>query len=228
MHVETTDLRETDVVRLQNGQEVEVTFDSLPDRILRRHNYAHRPGQHHRQGQHKLHCSRRGSAIGRKLALGYDRFCQYPRLAPAVNSCWVGCGALAQFLRFMKRAITILCKGYCDSCCQHSDAKRNKLCRGEDSNDCDSTVPLPTELIKWADEGTLPNLRFPVCKNLVRGSSVNHLSQKREGTTVVIIAGRVTGQREARTANHPSVDMVEAFFSLALPCTPYQLQICSQ
>ena len=34
MHVETTDLRETDVVRLQNGQEVEVTFDSLPDRIF--------------------------------------------------------------------------------------------------------------------------------------------------------------------------------------------------
>ena len=34
MHVETTDLRETDVVLLQNGQEVEVTFDSLPDRIF--------------------------------------------------------------------------------------------------------------------------------------------------------------------------------------------------
>ena len=34
MHVETTDLRETDVVRLQNGQEVEVTFDSLPDQIF--------------------------------------------------------------------------------------------------------------------------------------------------------------------------------------------------
>ena len=32
--METTDLRETDVVRLQNGQEVEVTFDSLPDRIF--------------------------------------------------------------------------------------------------------------------------------------------------------------------------------------------------
>ena len=34
MHVETTDLRETDVVHLQGGQEVEVTFDSLPDRIF--------------------------------------------------------------------------------------------------------------------------------------------------------------------------------------------------
>jgi HlyD family secretion protein len=34
MHVETTDLRETDVVHLQSGQEVEVTFDSLPDRIF--------------------------------------------------------------------------------------------------------------------------------------------------------------------------------------------------
>lgn len=34
MHVETTDLRETDVVHLQNGQEVEVTFDSLPDQIF--------------------------------------------------------------------------------------------------------------------------------------------------------------------------------------------------
>jgi HlyD family secretion protein len=33
MHVETTDLRETDVVHLHNGQEVEVTFDSLPDHI---------------------------------------------------------------------------------------------------------------------------------------------------------------------------------------------------
>lgn len=34
MHVETTDLRETDVVQLQSGQEVEVTFDSLPDQIF--------------------------------------------------------------------------------------------------------------------------------------------------------------------------------------------------
>ncbi len=34
MHVETTDLRETDVVQLQSGQKVEVTFDSLPDRIF--------------------------------------------------------------------------------------------------------------------------------------------------------------------------------------------------
>ncbi len=34
MHVETTDLRETDVVHLQIGQQVEVTFDSLPDRIF--------------------------------------------------------------------------------------------------------------------------------------------------------------------------------------------------
>jgi HlyD family secretion protein len=34
MHVETTDLRETDVVRLQTGMTVEVTFDALPDRIF--------------------------------------------------------------------------------------------------------------------------------------------------------------------------------------------------
>lgn len=34
MHVETTDLRETDVVQLKSGQEVEVTFDSLPDQIF--------------------------------------------------------------------------------------------------------------------------------------------------------------------------------------------------
>ena len=34
MHVETTDLRETDVVQLQSGQKVEVTFDSLPDQIF--------------------------------------------------------------------------------------------------------------------------------------------------------------------------------------------------
>lgn len=34
MHVETTDLRETDVVQLQSGQTVEVTFDSMPDQIF--------------------------------------------------------------------------------------------------------------------------------------------------------------------------------------------------
>ncbi len=34
MYVETTDLRETDVVHLQNEQMVEVTFDSLPDRTF--------------------------------------------------------------------------------------------------------------------------------------------------------------------------------------------------
>ena len=34
MHVETTDLRETDVVRLYDGQEVEVTFDSLPEQFF--------------------------------------------------------------------------------------------------------------------------------------------------------------------------------------------------
>ena len=34
MHVETTDLRETDVVRLNVGMSVEVTFDALPDRIF--------------------------------------------------------------------------------------------------------------------------------------------------------------------------------------------------
>lgn len=32
LHVETTDLRETDVVRIQVGMPVEVTFDALPDR----------------------------------------------------------------------------------------------------------------------------------------------------------------------------------------------------
>ena len=31
MHVETTDLRETDVIHLIEGQDVEVSFDSLPD-----------------------------------------------------------------------------------------------------------------------------------------------------------------------------------------------------
>ena len=34
MHVETTDLRETDVVRLQSGMSVEVTFDALPGKIF--------------------------------------------------------------------------------------------------------------------------------------------------------------------------------------------------
>jgi len=34
MHVATTDLRETDVVRLRVGMTVEVTFDALPDRIF--------------------------------------------------------------------------------------------------------------------------------------------------------------------------------------------------
>jgi HlyD family secretion protein len=34
MHVETTDLRETDVVRLTVGMPVEVTFDALPDDIF--------------------------------------------------------------------------------------------------------------------------------------------------------------------------------------------------
>lgn len=35
MHVETTDLRETDVVRLQPGMAVEVTFDAIPGRIFK-------------------------------------------------------------------------------------------------------------------------------------------------------------------------------------------------
>ena len=34
MHVSTTDLRETDVVRLHVGMTVEVTFDALPDRVF--------------------------------------------------------------------------------------------------------------------------------------------------------------------------------------------------
>ena len=34
MHVETTDLRETDVIHLLVGQDVEVTFDSLPDEVF--------------------------------------------------------------------------------------------------------------------------------------------------------------------------------------------------
>jgi multidrug efflux pump subunit AcrA (membrane-fusion protein) len=35
MHVETTDLRETDVVKLREGMEVEVTFDAMPDESFR-------------------------------------------------------------------------------------------------------------------------------------------------------------------------------------------------
>ena len=35
MHVETTDLRETDVVNVHDGQTVEVTFDALPDTIFK-------------------------------------------------------------------------------------------------------------------------------------------------------------------------------------------------
>jgi multidrug efflux pump subunit AcrA (membrane-fusion protein) len=35
MHVETTDLRETDVTRLKIGMPVEVTFDALPGRTFR-------------------------------------------------------------------------------------------------------------------------------------------------------------------------------------------------
>jgi multidrug efflux pump subunit AcrA (membrane-fusion protein) len=34
MHVETTDLRETDVARLRVGQKVDVTFDALPNRVF--------------------------------------------------------------------------------------------------------------------------------------------------------------------------------------------------
>jgi RND family efflux transporter MFP subunit len=34
MHVKTTDLRETDVVRLAVGMAVEVTFDALPERLF--------------------------------------------------------------------------------------------------------------------------------------------------------------------------------------------------
>lgn len=34
MHIETTDLRETDVIHVREGQTVEVTFDALPDRIF--------------------------------------------------------------------------------------------------------------------------------------------------------------------------------------------------
>lgn len=34
MHIETTDLRETDVIYVQDGQTVEVTFDALPDRVF--------------------------------------------------------------------------------------------------------------------------------------------------------------------------------------------------
>jgi HlyD family secretion protein len=35
LHVETTDLRETDVARLQVGQPVDVTFDALPNRVFK-------------------------------------------------------------------------------------------------------------------------------------------------------------------------------------------------
>jgi HlyD family secretion protein len=34
MRVETTDLRETDVAKVQVGQEVDVTFDALPDQVF--------------------------------------------------------------------------------------------------------------------------------------------------------------------------------------------------
>lgn len=34
MHVETTDLRETDVIHVQVGLAVEVTFDALPDQVF--------------------------------------------------------------------------------------------------------------------------------------------------------------------------------------------------
>jgi len=37
MQVETTDLRETDVGRIAVGQEVDITFDALPDAVLRGH-----------------------------------------------------------------------------------------------------------------------------------------------------------------------------------------------
>jgi HlyD family secretion protein len=37
MQVETTDLRETDVGRIAVGQEVDITFDALPDTLLRGH-----------------------------------------------------------------------------------------------------------------------------------------------------------------------------------------------
>ena len=37
MQVETTDLRETDVGRIQVGQEVDITFDALPDTLLTGH-----------------------------------------------------------------------------------------------------------------------------------------------------------------------------------------------
>ncbi len=37
MQVETTDLRETDVGRVAVGQEVDITFDALPDTLLKGH-----------------------------------------------------------------------------------------------------------------------------------------------------------------------------------------------
>lgn len=37
MRVETTDLRETDVGRIEVGQEVDITFDALPDTVLKGH-----------------------------------------------------------------------------------------------------------------------------------------------------------------------------------------------
>jgi HlyD family secretion protein len=37
MRVETTDLRETDVGRIAIGQEVDITFDALPDILLKGH-----------------------------------------------------------------------------------------------------------------------------------------------------------------------------------------------
>jgi HlyD family secretion protein len=37
LRVETTDLRETDVGRIAVGQEVDITFDALPDTLLKGH-----------------------------------------------------------------------------------------------------------------------------------------------------------------------------------------------
>ena len=57
MHVETTDLRETDVVQLRSGQESRSPSTRCPNRSSKP-DHPHRTCKHKRQGQHQLHGSR--------------------------------------------------------------------------------------------------------------------------------------------------------------------------
>ena len=78
MHVETTDLRETDVVRVEVGMSVEVTFDALPDRIFTGTVTHVAPVSSSREGQHQLHGLGRCSRSGPSVALGHDSLRQHP------------------------------------------------------------------------------------------------------------------------------------------------------